>query len=260
MVSAICKAKDPRTCPYHGLVLRMNEAQSAGDFNEYYSLRSEVEEVERKGWIENETRKHPTVYAGLNTKDKATITGILNEARENALLNPNSLSVEEVPSTDSDSAQQGYLLDSVRWIDSDDQFDTGIIFERRREGVAPDWPSYIRIQANKKLDDEDVKQLASLLGYSYRTNVAGESLAMPQRDTPYSFIVFADTTKTARDDIGVALDGLENNYPQLIKEGTAKRKKAYRGQPAGTRAIEPFHDPELSIDFFYDSVFKDGDN
>jgi len=53
MVSEICKAKDPRTCPYHGAVMRMYDAQSSGDLEAYFTARITVEELQKKNWDEN---------------------------------------------------------------------------------------------------------------------------------------------------------------------------------------------------------------
>lgn len=50
MVSANCRAKDPKTCPYHGAVLRMYDAQESGDFEAYFMERTKVEELEKNNW------------------------------------------------------------------------------------------------------------------------------------------------------------------------------------------------------------------
>lgn len=54
MVSAVCKAKDPRTCPYHGSVIRMNDALQSGNVNDYMFYRKIVEDQEHSGWLEDE--------------------------------------------------------------------------------------------------------------------------------------------------------------------------------------------------------------
>jgi hypothetical protein len=38
-----CRAKDPRTCPYHGAELRMNAAATVGDLDTYFQARLEME-------------------------------------------------------------------------------------------------------------------------------------------------------------------------------------------------------------------------
>lgn len=132
-------------------------------------------------------------------------------------------------------------------------FDTvtheGVVYHRRREGVFPDEPSFIRIQANLPLNDEDVMRFSGLMGYSYRKNVRGEQLSLPGQDTPYSFVVFADTTKSRRDDLGVALQEFEEDLPGMILEGSPERVTK-----DNTRLVEGFNQPELKFEIYYDSV------
>jgi hypothetical protein len=39
---------------------------------------------------------------------------------------------------------------------------------------------------------------------AHRSTIAGESLSEPYADSPYSFVVSADMTKSRRDDVGIA--------------------------------------------------------
>lgn len=48
-----CKAKDPKTCPYHGIAIRVNEAEQKGDFNAYYTARKELDRARAKLKITN---------------------------------------------------------------------------------------------------------------------------------------------------------------------------------------------------------------
>lgn len=45
--SSDCKAKDPRTCRYHGAVLRMEEAYGKQDFAAYVAARNEVDRLKK---------------------------------------------------------------------------------------------------------------------------------------------------------------------------------------------------------------------
>lgn len=56
MTNPKCKAKDPRTCPYHGAVIRMEEAEKTGDFDTYFVERSIVEAAERQGWVDEQIK------------------------------------------------------------------------------------------------------------------------------------------------------------------------------------------------------------
>lgn len=55
MVSEICKAKDPRTCPYHGALMRMYEAQAKGDFTAYFTERQKIEDLQKHNWEDDVT-------------------------------------------------------------------------------------------------------------------------------------------------------------------------------------------------------------
>jgi len=99
--------------------------------------------------------------------------------------------------------------------------------------------------------------MASLLGYNYRTTVSGEPLGWPERDTPYSFVVEADMTKSSRDDLGMAVEELENNLPTFLNDGSPILKRGSRGKVAGERAIDGFQEKDLKVEIYYDSVYKD---
>jgi len=148
------------------------------------------------------------------------------------------------------AVQGGAVFDSVS---VDDQ-----VFHRRQDKVYPGEPYAIRLQANRPLTDDEAQQVAGAMGYAYRATVAGEPLGMPERDTPYSFVVGADTTKSARDDLGMALEEFEDTLPTMISEGSPVRKTDRAGAGTkGTRLVEGMHEPGLTFEVYYDSVYDD---
>ena len=44
---ATCRAKDPRTCPYHGTVLRMEEALEAQNLDAYFVEKDKLEKLQK---------------------------------------------------------------------------------------------------------------------------------------------------------------------------------------------------------------------
>lgn len=132
----------------------------------------------------------------------------------------------------------------------------GTVFHRRRDGVYPNEPYALRVQANRPLREEEKNQLAGLLGYAYKTEVRGDGFSMPQSDSPYSFIVHVDTTKSRSDDLGHAMQRFENAIPDMILEGSPARKTNRTG-PIGSRQVEGFNEPDLSIELYYDDVIQD---
>jgi hypothetical protein len=137
-----------------------------------------------------------------------------------------------------------------------DQVESGWgTFHRRREGVHPGTPYAMRLQANRPLSEAEKRQAAGLLGYAYRATVAGESIGDPESDSPYSFMVGADMTKSRRDDLGIALEEFEDKLPELIQEGSPVRKTNQAGPDTkGTRLVDGFNDPSLKFEIYYDDV------
>lgn len=130
------------------------------------------------------------------------------------------------------------------------------VFHRRRDKVYPGEPYAIRLQANRPLTDDEAGHVAGAMGYAYRATVAGESPGVPERDTPYSFVVSADTTKSARDDLGMALEEFEDTLPTMIDEGSPVRKTDRAGAGTkGTRLVEGMHEPDLTFEVYYDDAY-----
>jgi hypothetical protein len=126
-------------------------------------------------------------------------------------------------------------------------------FRRRRDGVHPNEPYQMRFQTSRPIDDDEMHQMAGLVGYAYASKVRGESLDDPVRDSPYSFVVYADTTKSRRDDLGQALEEFEAELPKMVRDGSPIRTTDRTG-PAGTRAVLGLNDPGLTFETYYDSV------
>lgn len=101
-------------------------------------------------------------------------------------------------------------------------------------------PYYIRVQFDREMTDEQMNHAAQLMGYAYRETVAGESLGWPVADGTNSFYLHADTTKSRRDDLGVALAEFEEKFPERMAEGSPVRKSDRLGPGTkGTRLVEP---------------------
>ena len=112
--------------------------------------------------------------------------------------------------SDHPDVQAGVIRDAV---DVD-----GTVFHRRREGTYPDAPNAMRIQASRPLTDQDLQRMAQLVGYQYAAEVRGEPLSDPLRDSPFSFIIAADTTKTRSDDLGAAWNGSRRGWTTLCRQ------------------------------------------
>ena len=180
-------------------------------------------------------------WEGTSARDRIR-AGMNTAAAQHGLVPPAPVPVEHP------AVQGGAVFDSVS---VDDQ-----VFHRRQDKVYPGEPYAIRLQANRPLTDDEARHVAGAMGYAYRATVAGEPLGMPHRDTPYSFVVSADTTKSARDDLGVALEAFEDMLPTMIDEGSSVRKTDRAGAGTkGTRLVEGMHEPDLAFEVYYDDVY-----
>jgi hypothetical protein len=154
---------------------------------------------------------------------------------------------DPVPASDP-RLQAGEVFDNVQAPD-------GTFFHRRRPGVAPDEPGGFRIQANRPLTETEKLKMAGLIGYAYQAHVRGEGLSMPESDSPYSFIVGTDTTKSQSDDLGEALQRFEESLEDMVRDGSPVRSTNRSGPgTAGTRLVEGFNEPDLTFEIYYDYV------
>lgn len=158
---------------------------------------------------------------------------------------------KEVFSAGGPTVQSGQVVNRIETAD-------GTVFHRRRQGVYPNWPSHIRIQGNRPLTDGEVRQAAQLTGYAFRAALHGdEPVAHPERDSPYSFIVRADSSSSRSDDIVAAFDEFEQQLPTTLTEGSPVRKTDRQGpRTAGTRLVEGLG-AGLTFEVFYDEVTGD---
>lgn len=138
--------------------------------------------------------------------------------------------------------QAGEVFDEIRAED-------GTIFHRRREGVFPYYPAEMRFQASRPLTPEDVSRFAGLVGYSYASNVQRGGLPDPVQDSPYSFVLYANTVEARRSNLGKALGNFEEELSVIVQEGSRLRPSK-----DNTRLVEGFNEPELSFEIYYDSV------
>lgn len=113
----------------------------------------------------------------------------------------------------------------------------------------------MRFQANRELTEDEKQQFAGLIGYAYRSAVRGEPIGSPISDSPYSFVVSADTTKSRRDDLGQALEEFEDLLPEIVQDGSPVRTTNRSGPGTeGTRLVEGLNDPNLKFEIYYDDI------
>ena len=129
------------------------------------------------------------------------------------------------------------------------------VFHRRTDDVYPDQPYAMRVQFSRPVSDDEMQRAAGLVGYSLRTAGQGEPAGDPDRDSPYSFVISADTTK------GRAyrhLDRFEENLGNYIAGGGTPQRKTDQAGPGtkGTRLVEGFQQDVPDFELYYDNVYR----
>lgn len=105
-------------------------------------------------------------------------------------------------------------------------------------------------KADRALEDREIDQIASLIGYAYRVTVSGEPMGLPQRLSSTAFKIAADTTKSYRDDISQAMAQFLDRIPTYLTDGSPVRTSNRKGPGTkDTRLIEGLGEaaPKLTV-------------
>ena len=128
-----------------------------------------------------------------------------------------------------------------------------VILHRRQHGRVGWQPYHLGLVAERPLDDEEMARFAQAVGYAWAEVVRGESLLPPERVDDRSFVLFADSTKSRRTDLGVALEQFEQAMSVYVQDGSPLRKTDRAGAGTkGTRLVEGI--PGLRFALYYDNV------
>lgn len=201
MVSPICKAKDPSTCPYHSALRRMfvveqkvidyrgQEALPMQLFNEYVEAKNAVEEFQRRGWTEED-------YAGAITEKVGAPP--VREQPQNLPAGP-PVKVEAL--------LNGERIKFVRG----DQYDMDKV------------PTYVRFHASRSLSRTQKANYTSLLNYAFKQACVRGKATLPVAvsDSNNSFIV--PVTGFNRSDVKQGLTEFAQLLRKYEKEGTPPR-------------------------------------
>ena len=126
----------------------------------------------------------------------------------------------------------------------------GKTFHRFRPGIHPADSQHMRLQFDRPISDEEIEHLMQASGYAWASKVRGERLDIwHERDTPNSFVVFADMNKTVRSSQTNAADEFQENLNELLADGSVILGN-------GTRKVEPFDEP-IEFELYFDMVHED---
>jgi hypothetical protein len=195
----------------------------------------EIEKLER--WIGSADE-----YA-KSAVEKASALQATFDARKAETAGPDG-SIDHPVKHDDPRLTAGEVFDTVETAD-------GRVFHRRRDGVFPDAPYAFRIQVDRQIDSEDLSKMAKILGSAYATTGWNEGLGWPEQDTPFSFIVSADTTK------GRAyqnLDNMEVNLAAYFVDGSPVAKTNRGRTPKGERFVDGFGTNAPKFELYYEGA------
>lgn len=234
--SAICKAKNPATCPYHGAVIRMHQAAVTGDVQAYFDARTEVQNLENSNLSEDE------LVSAINEDSLPAGSAFVAPTPEEPLT-PYQKMVK-----DGKFPTAPFVSDMVGKTPPYLRSDDGDILYARADMDQPFHGEfdYIRVVLDRPLEHAggglpaEHEHLAQLIGYKYRSTIVGESLANPERDTDQSMVIFADVTKSQSSNMFRAIGKFEDEFGDFLNDGSPVRQ---RGENAGTRLVTGLRRP-----------------
>lgn len=256
-----CRAKDPRTCYYHGAIIEMNEAMgnitSAGanakpaDWDGYFNARKKVETAEedlkKQQWLEEsqELRTPKTPTYRRNQARPATVqkdssgekSGPVRRHPKERQPQQRAKPIVEAPVT----YDNRVFPPQVRF---NDQENNPLFFTRHDQ--TSQVPKGLLLAANRELNDEEKTQLVSFVKYQHTISTrTGKDL----KTIADSDIAFFDPTsrsvyvKTQFSD-PEQVKGFYSALTGMISDGTAPRRD-------GTQKHTAFPDKQAKFALYY---------
>lgn len=231
MSNAKCRAKDPSKCPYHGAVLRMEEANEkilvyvhkkepipSELFEAFAQAKAELDTKIAEGWDED-------AYAQLWKPASTTDNEPEQSDRTVAETSPSSnkvdspVKVEDVPDSSANVSVRTALPKVSTVIEGEK-----VIFERGDLYDLDRIPKYVRLQFHAPLNPKKKAQFASLIQYSLKVafKSVNATFEAPKSDSGYSFIIPVEALKEKKN-VRESLTNFGRMMKVFVKEGTPKR-------------------------------------
>lgn len=259
-----CRAKDPRTCYYHGAIIEMEEAMaritSAGtkatpsDWDGYFNARKKVEgaeeELKKRQWMEEANEivppsreqaprkgNHSNSYrkSGGNGKPYQKGTGSYpNNVRRTP--QPKSNPVVDAPVSYNNNVfpTQVIIRDS-----------TGTPHTYTRHDKTSQLPKGLMIAADRELNLEERQQLVNYMKYQHTisTRNGKELKTISEEDIAFDHSSRSVYVKTQFEN-SEQVKGFHTALGSMIANGTTPRKD-------NTQKYEAFSDPQASFALYY---------
>lgn len=262
-----CRAKNPRTCYYHGAIIEMNEAMeritSAGpnakpaDWDNYFNARTKVEtaeeELQKQQWMEESQDFRQPKGGGRNQYARR---GPQNGNRSSATTAKSSYPVRRDPRTrQTNERKQPVVATQVRYDDQmfPPQIHGQFLDEKKqrvtftRHDKTSQLPKGIMFAANRRLNEQERQQLANFVKYQHTiTTRNGKQL----KSIPDTDVVLGHTERSVYVRTQFENEEQVRNFhaalADIVKNGTAPRRD-------GTQKFEAFGDSNAQFALYYNN-------
>lgn len=255
-----CRAKDPRTCYYHGAIIEMNAAMeritTAGknakpaDWDGYFTARQKVETAEedlkKQQWLEEsqdirspkEGFKRNQFGKGGSAASKPGIAGRGNPARRPQAERQVTRSQ---PVVDSNVRYDDNMFPSqIKW---KDETNKPAIFTRHDK--TSQLPKGVMVAMSRPLTNDEAMQLVDYVKYQHTisTRDGKEIKNITDKEIVYNHTPRSVYIRTQFQD-AEQVQGFHTALSQMMANGTSQRKD-------GTKKYEAFGDKEAKFALYY---------
>lgn len=263
-----CRAKEPRTCYYHGAIITMNEAterfRATGDpeaLDVYYKSRQRVEaaeeELRKQQWL-READAVPSGITATSTPTAPQTTGSTSAGSNRARPNTNNgrpttqrgkaagTQKRTRGSAPRQSAKKPFVPATKAYNESifpqqvvlPNEKNQQVTFTRHDKAAKA--PSGVMLAASRALSREEQQHLAGLLRYQHTaaTREKGKAKITPDEDIIVGHSSRSVYIKSQFDADGKQLPTFHDGLNKLMKEGSPRRQDGTQKYPPFTSDVE----------------------
>jgi hypothetical protein len=263
-----CRAKDPRTCYYHGAIIEMNTAMeritTAGtnakpaDWDGYFTARQKVETAEedlkKQQWLEeSQDIRAPKEPYKRNQFGKGG-QGSQNGFKPGTAAGRGNGTPSRRPQSDRNTARsQPVVATKVAYNDAvfppqikwKDEMNKPAIFTRHDK--TSQLPRGVMIATNRPLSNDEAMQLVAYVKYQHTisTRDGKEIKTISDKEIVYNHTPRSVYIRTQFED-AEQVQGFHSALSQMMSNGTAPRKD-------GTQKYEAFGDEKAEFALYYNN-------
>lgn len=259
-----CRAKDPRTCYYHGAIIEMNEAMeritTAGknarpaDWDGYFVARQKVETAEedlkKQQWLEEsqdirspkeDFRRNSYGKGGQGSQKGSQPVNRSGKGGPSRSSHTERSNVRRQPIVDVKvSYDDNVFPPQIRWKDETNQ---PAVFTRHDK--TSELPEGVMVATNRPLTNDEAMQLVAYVKYQHTisTRDGKEIRTIPDKEIVYNHTPRSVYLKTQFAD-AEQVKGFHAALSEMMANGTAPRKD-------GSQKYEAFGDKEAKFALYY---------